>query len=143
MDNTDLIENIISNKNIEEPNEEELETFKIWVQDWFKYDDAIRKLKIAIRERKVLQQVLNSKIENFMFKYNYNDLNTQNGRLKTNVRSVHKPVNIKEIKDIINNNKNLTGEELLSKIFNKENRPIVEKKTIKRIIPKVSMNINI
>jgi hypothetical protein len=143
MDTTDLIEEIISNKNIEEPNEEELETFKIWVQDWFKYDDAIRKLKIAIRERKVLQQVLNSKIERFMFKYNYNDLNTQNGRLKTNVRSVHKPVNIKEIKDIINNNKNLTGEELLSKIFNKENRPIVEKKTIKRIIPKVSMNINI
>lgn len=143
MDNTDLIETIISSKNIEEPTEEELETFKIWVQDWFKYDDAIRKLKIAIRERKVLQQVLNSKIENFMFKYNYNDLNTQNGRLKTNVRSVYKPVNIKEIKDIINNNKNLTGEELLSKIFNKENRPIVEKKTIKRIIPKVSMNINI
>ena len=143
MDNTDLIETIISSKNIEEPTEEELETFKIWVQDWFKYDDAIRKLKIAIRERKVLQQVLNSKIENFMFKYNYNDLNTQNGRLKTDVRSVYKPVNIKEIKDIINNNKNLTGEELLSKIFNKENRPIVEKKTIKRIIPKVSMNINI
>lgn len=143
MDNTDLIETIISNKNIEEPTEEELETFKIWVQDWFKYDDAIRKLKIAIRERKVLQQVLNSKIENFMFKYNYNDLNTQNGRLKTNVRSVHKPINIKEIKDIINSNKNLTGEELLSKIFNKENRPVIEKKTIKRIIPKVSMNINI
>jgi hypothetical protein len=143
MDTIDLIEEIISNKNIEEPTEEELETFKIWVQDWFKYDDAIRKLKIAIRERKVLQQVLNSKIEKFMFKYNYNDLNTQNGRLKTNIRSVHKPVNIKEIKDIINNNKNLTGEELLSKIFSKENRPIVEKKTIKRIIPKVSMNINI
>lgn len=143
MDNTDLIETIISNNNIEEPTEEELETFKIWVQDWFKYDDAIRKLKIAIRERKVLQQVLNSKIENFMFKYNYNDLNTQNGRLKTNVRSVYKPINIKEIKDIINSNKNLTGEELLSKIFNKENRPVIEKKTIKRIIPKVSMNINI
>ena len=143
MDNTDLIENIISNKNIEEPNEEELETFKIWVQDWFKYDDAIRKLKIAIRERKVLQQVLNSKIQNFMFKYNYNDLNTQNGRLKTNIKTVHKPVNIKEIKDIINDNKNLTGEELLNKIFNKENRPVVEKKTIKRIIPKVSMKISI
>ena len=143
MDNTDLIENIISNKNIEEPNEEELETFKIWVQDWFKYDDAIRKLKIAIRERKVLQQVLNSKIQNFMFKYNYNYLNTQNGRLKTNIKTVHKPVNIKEIKDIINDNKNLTGEELLNKIFNKENRPVVEKKTIKRIIPKVSMKISI
>lgn len=143
MDNTDLIESIISNKNLEEPTEEELETFKIWVQDWFKYDDAIRKLKIAIRERIVLRNALNSKIEDFMFKFNYNDLNTQNGRLKTNIRSVHKPVNIKEIKDIITNNKNLTGEELLAKIFNKDNRPVMEKKSIKRIIPKVSMNINI
>lgn len=143
MDNTDLIESIISNKNLEEPTEEELETFKIWVQDWFKYDDAIRKLKIAIRERIVLRNALNSKIEDFMFKFNYNDLNTQNGRLKTNIRSVHKPVNIKEIKDIITNNKNLTGEELLAKIFNKDNRPVMEKKCIKRIIPKVSMNINI
>lgn len=143
MDNCDLIESIISNKNLEEPTEEELETFKIWVQDWFKYDDAIRKLKIAIRERIVLRNALNSKIEDFMFKFNYNDLNTQNGRLKTIVKSVHKPVNIKEIKDIITNNKNLTGEELLAKIFNKDNRPIMEKKYIKRIIPKVSMNINI
>ena len=141
MDNTDLIDDIISTA--KEPTADEMDTFKNLVADWFKYDDAIRKLKIAIRERKVLQQVLNSKIENFMFKYNYNDLNTQNGRLKTNIRSVHKPVNIKEIKDIINNNKDLTGEELLSKIFNKENRPVVEKKTIRKIIPKVSMNINI
>ena len=108
-----------------------------------KFDDAIRKLKIAIRERKTLQQVLNNKIEEFMFKYNYNDLNTQNGRLKTNIRTIHKPVNIKEVREIINNNKHLTGEELLAKIFNKDDRPVIQKKSIKRIIPKVSMNLDI
>jgi hypothetical protein len=90
-----------------------MDTFKNLVADWFKYDDAIRKLKIAIRERKTLQQVLNNKIEDFMFKYNYKDLNTQNGRLKTNVKNVYKPINIKEVREIINNNKHLTGEELL------------------------------
>ncbi len=141
MDNADLIEDIITNK--KEPTTEELETFKVLVNDWFKYDDAIRKLKIAIRERKTLQQVLNNKIEEFMFKYNYNDLNTQNGRLKTNVRTVHKPINIKDIREIINTNKHLTGEELLSKIFNKDERPIIVKKSIKRIIPKVSMSLDI
>jgi len=141
MDNNNLIEDIIMNKN--EPTAEEIETFKVLVSDWFKYDDDIRKLKIAIRERKTLQQVLNNKIEEFMFKYNYNDLNTQNGRLKTNVRSVHKPVNIKDIREIINTNKHLTGEELLIKIFNKEERPIIVKKSIKRIIPKVSMSLDI
>ncbi len=141
MDNTDLIDDIISKA--KEPTADEMDTFKNLVADWFKYDDAIRKLKIAIRERKTLQQVLNNKIEDFMFKYNYNDLNTQNGRLKTNIRSVHKPVNIKDIREIINTNKHLTGEELLIKIFNKEERPVIVKKSIKRIIPKVSMSLDI
>jgi len=141
MDNTDLIDDIISTA--KEPTADEMDTFKNLVADWFKYDDAIRKLKIAIRERKTLQQVLNNKIEDFMFKYNYNDLNTQNGRLKTNVRNIHKPINIKDVRDIINNNKHLTGEELLAKIFNKDEREMVVKKTIRRIIPKVSMSLDI
>jgi hypothetical protein len=141
MDNIDLIEDII--KTSSEPTAEEMDTFKNLVADWFKYDDAIRKLKIAIRERKTLQQALNNKIEEFMFKYNYNDLNTQNGRLKTNVKNVYKPINIKEVRDIINNNKHLTGEELLAKIFNKEEREMIVKKSIKRIIPKVSMSLDI
>jgi hypothetical protein len=141
MDNSDLIEDIIKTAN--EPTEEEMDTFKNLVADWFKYDDAIRKLKIAIRERKTLQHVLNNKIEDFMFKYNYNDLNTQNGRLKTNIKNVYKPINIKDVRDIINNNKHLTGEELLAKIFNKEEREVVVKKTIRRIIPKVSMSLDI
>jgi hypothetical protein len=141
MDNIDLIEDII--KTTSEPTAEEMDTFKNLVADWFKYDDAIRKLKIAIRERKTLQQALNNKIEEFMFKYNYNDLNTQNGRLKTNVKNVYKPINIKEVRDIINNNKHLTGEELLAKIFNKEEREMIVKKSIKRIIPKVSMSLDI
>lgn len=141
MDNTDLIDDIIKTSN--EPTAEEMDTFKNLVADWFKYDDAIRKLKIAIRERKTLQHVLNNKIEDFMFKYNYNDLNTQNGRLKTNIKNVYKPINIKDVRDIINNNKHLTGEELLAKIFNKEEREVLVKKSIRRIIPKVSMSLDI
>jgi hypothetical protein len=141
MNNIDLIDDIISTA--KEPTSDEMDTFKNLVADWFKYDDAIRKLKIAIRERKTLQQVLNNKIEDFMFKYNYNDLNTQNGRLKTNVKNVYKPINIKEVREIINNNKHLTGEELLAKIFNKDEREMVVKKTIRRIIPKVSMSLDI
>ena len=141
MDDLNLVDTIIESKN--EPTPDEMDIFKNLVNDWFKFDDAIRKLKIAIRERKTLQQVLNNKIQDFMFKYNYNDLNTQNGRLKTNVKNVQKPVNIKEVREIINNNKNLTGEELLTMIFNNENRPVVVKKSIKRIIPKVSMSLDI
>ena len=61
-----------------EPTKDELDTFKNLVAEWFKYDDIIRKLVVALKERKTLQKALNSKIEDFMFKYKYNDLNTQN-----------------------------------------------------------------
>jgi hypothetical protein len=136
----EVIEEII-NKN--EPTKEELDTFKNLVMEWFKYDDIIRKLIVALKERKNHQRALNNKIEDFMFTYNYNDLNTQNGRLKATVRTSHKPINIKEIKEILENNKDLKGEELLSKIFNKEDRPVTTKKVIKRIIPKVSLSLDI
>jgi len=134
------VEEIISKT---EPTKEELETFKNLVSEWFKYDDFIRKLIIALKERKNHQRALNNKIEDFMFKYNYNDLNTQNGRLKAVERKTHKPINIREIKEILEQNKDLKGEELLSKIFNKDDRPITTKKMIKRIIPKVSLSLDI
>lgn len=126
-----------------EPTKDELDTFKNLVAEWFKYDDVNRKLVVALKERKTLQKALNSKIEDFMFKYKYNDLNTQNGRIKATMRETHKPINIREIKDIIENNKDLKGEELLLKIFNNEDRPKITKKTIKRIIPKVSLSLDI
>ena len=63
MDNS-LIDDIIKSTT-NEPTTDEMEVFKTWVTDWFKIDDAIRKLKIAIRERKTLQNVLNNKIEDF------------------------------------------------------------------------------
>jgi hypothetical protein len=134
------VEEIISKT---EPTKEELETFKNLVSEWFKYDDIIRKLIIALKERKNHQRALNNKIEDFMFKYNYNDLNTQNGRLKAVERKTYKPINIREIKEILEQNKDLKGEELLSKIFNKDDRPITTKKMIKRIIPKVSLSLDI
>jgi len=140
MDGEDEIDDII-NKN--EPTKEELDTFKNLVNEWFKLDDMIRKLAVALKERKNHQRALNNKIEDFMFKYKYNDLNTQNGRLKATVKTQHKPVNIKEIKSILENNKDLNGQELLEKIFNKDDRPITTKKVIKRIIPKVSLSLDI
>jgi hypothetical protein len=126
-----------------EPSKEELETFKNLVAEWFKYDDVIRKLVVALKERKTLQKALNSKIEDFMFRYKYQDLNTQNGRIKATLKETPKPINLKEIREILEQNKELKGTELLEKIFNKEDRPLITKKSIKRIIPKVSLSLDI
>lgn len=134
----DLIESV-TNKKIE-PNSEEIESFKNLVNDWFKYDDQIRKLIVAIKERKNYQKALNSQIQDFMIKYDYNDLNTQHGRLKSHVREVKIPIKMTDVKDKILEYSDLSGEELFNKIFAGERETTV-KKGIRRIIPKVSLTL--
>ena len=134
----DLITSIVHDK--PEPTEEELDSFKNLVNDWFKYDDQIRKLDIAIKERRNYQKALNSKIQDFMFKFQYNDLNTQHGRIKSNIKEVKVPIKITEIRDKILKHPNLSGEELIEKLFNEE-RPTMVRKNIRRIIPRVSLSL--
>ena len=134
----DLIESV-TNKKIE-PNSEEIESFKNLVNDWLKYDDQIRKLIVAIKERKNYQKALNSQIQDFMIKYDYNDLNTQHGRLKSHVREVKIPIKMTDVKDKILEYSDLSGEELFNKIFAGERETTV-KKGIRRIIPKVSLTL--
>ena len=134
----DLITSIATGK--PEPNSEELDSFKNLVSEWFKYDDQIRKLNIAIKERKKYQKALNTQIQEFMFEYQYNDLNTQYGRIKSNVREVKVPIKITDVKDKIMKYKDMSGEELLNQIFNEERNTVVQK-NLRRIIPKVSMTV--
>jgi len=134
---TEFVNNILDNN--PEPSSEELDTLKTLVSEWFKFDDQIRKLQIAIKERKVHQKALNNKIEKFMFDYKYKDLNTQHGRIKANERKVKVPVKMSEIKQKILEYKDLSGEELLKEIFS--DRPTVVKKNIRRVIPQVNLQI--
>tara|TARA_B110000483_G_C18086291_1_gene500118 strand:- start:468 stop:890 length:423 start_codon:yes stop_codon:yes gene_type:complete len=135
--NAEFVNNILET-NLE-PTNEELDTLKTLVSEWFKYDDQIRKLQVAIKERKTHQKALNSKIEKFMFEYKYKDLNTQHGRIKANERKVKVPVKMSEIKQKILEYKNLSGEELLFEIFS--DRPTILKKNITRVIPQVNLQI--
>jgi len=139
MNDDNIVDNIINQEKVE-PTADELETFKNLVNDWFKYDDQIRKLKIAMKERKNYQRALNNKIEEFMFNFKYNDLNTQHGRIKTNIKECIVPIKMNDIKTKIIQFKELSGEELLKRIF-EEDRQTIVKKNIKRIIPRVSLTI--
>lgn len=134
---TEFVNNILDNN--PEPSSEELDTLKTLVNEWFKFDDQIRKLHIAIKERKVHQKALNNKIEKFMFDYKYKDLNTQHGRIKANERKVKVPVKMSEIKEKIIQFKDLSGEDLLNEIFS--DRPVIIKKNIRRVIPQVNLTI--
>ena len=139
MNDDNIVDNIINQERIE-PTEDELETFKNLVNDWFKFDDQRRKLENAIKERKNYQRVHKKKIEEFMFNYKYNDLNTQHGRIKTCEKECKVPIKMNDIKTKIIQFKELSGEELLKRIFDEDRQTFV-KKNIKRIIPKVSLTI--
>ena len=64
-ESSSVVDDVINEERVE-PSAEELESFKNLVNDWFKYDDQIRKLQTAIKERKNYQRVLNGKIENYL-----------------------------------------------------------------------------
>lgn len=140
---SDLIEtDSISENELETPNEEELVDFKNMVSEWTKMDDQIRKLSIAVRERKILQRALGERIKSFMKTYSYDTLNTKQGKIHHSIRKTKQPIKINDIKEVLKEKSHLTGEELLKEIFEKE-RPIIEKESIRRVIPKVTMHLDI
>lgn len=125
-----------------QPTTEELEDFKMRVSEWTKLDDQVRKLNIAIRERRTHQRALAEGIQSFMSKYGYDNLNTNQGRIVHSIRKTKEPIKVHEIRDLLLEQKNLSGEQLFKAIFEKE-RPVIEKQSIRRVIPKVSMSLEI
>jgi hypothetical protein len=128
--------------NLPIPTEEDLSLFRQRVSEWTKLDDVIRKLTTALRERKVHQKAITQKIEEFMSNYGYDNLNTQQGRIQHKVRQVKQPLKLADVRTMILEHNGLSGEDLIKKIFEAE-RPIEEKKSLKRIVPKVSMSLDI
>jgi hypothetical protein len=125
-----------------EPPKDEKEDFKSNVAEWLRLDDQIRKLQVAVRERRVHQRALNESIQRFMTKYEYDDITTPQGNLCTSVRHSRVPLRPLDIRQQILELHGLSGEELVQRIFDSE-RPVVERVMLKRKIPKVSMHIDL
>lgn len=128
----------------ETPSDEELTDFKQKVSEWLKLDDQIRKLNIAIKERKTHQKALEKNISAFMLKYKYDNLNTQQGLIKCNIRMINLPIKLSTIKTNILNT-NLDPTEIISGLRTLfiGDRPKVQKQVLKRIMPKISMSLDL
>jgi seryl-tRNA synthetase len=133
------------------PTDEDTELFKQQVGEWLKLDDQVRKLSCAIRERRTHQRALSDKIQAFMIKFGFDNLNTAQGIIKSNVRVVKQPIKIVDIKMKIEDlmlkaqnepNTPVTYKELFDSIFTAE-RPTVTKQSLHRRIPKVSLSLDI
>lgn len=146
---------------IPKPSQAETDDFKQQVSEWLKLDDQVRKLNIAIRERRTHQRALSAKVQDFMIKYRYDNLNTTQGVIKSNVRNVKQPLKMTEVRckldeifnSVVNGSVSDTDSDesvveyskfkkLIEEIFETE-RPTVLKQSLKRTIPKVSMRLEL
>lgn len=111
-----------------------LEDFKNYVKKWIEYDNFIKKAKQVIKDKKKIRDDLNKIIIKFMCKYNIEDINTKEGRIRCKTSVVKPAVTQKVVKqricDYFKDNEN-KKEEILHKIYEKCEE--VEKVSLRRL----------
>lgn len=111
-----------------------LEEFRSYVKRYLELDNYIKKAREVIRDKKKQKDKLSEIISKFMIKFNIEDLNTKDGRIRCKVGYVKSPVNQKVIKekitDYFKNNEN-ECKEIITKVF--EERDKVEKVSLRRL----------
>ena len=88
---------------VEVPDDALLDAFKSDVRTWLELDNTVRRLQAALKERRAAKKQLTDRILGFMSRYNIEDLNTREGRLRYQVAVVKAPVTQVGIRDRISN----------------------------------------
>jgi hypothetical protein len=126
---------------VETPNTEHLEVFKQNVKLWIELDNQCKKLSQLAREKKTVQRALTERILTFMTRYNIEDLNTKDGKLRYKVMRVKPTIKQKTIKQKLNeyfsDNPEL-GEKVMKTVF--EEPTPVEKHQLRRL-KNVTVNV--
>jgi hypothetical protein len=113
-----------------------LEEFKEYVKKWIELDNVIKKGQEAIRERKQVRDKLSLIISKFMCKYDIEDLNTKEGKIRCKVTQAKAPLSQKVIKQKItdyfqSSDKTLQAADVIQKIYNE--RETVQKVSLRRL----------
>ena len=122
----------------EPPTEEEKQDMREQAKRWLQLDDQVRTLSVAIRERRLAQGALASKIQQFMDKFGYDDVSSSGNMIKTVTRKVKTQPKLKDVRKKLLDLPD--GNDIVERIFTP--CVVTEKRTIKRIIPKVSMSLD-
>jgi hypothetical protein len=113
------------------PEDISLDEFKNYVKKWLEYDNFIKKAQALIKEKKKSRDMLSTVITKFMCKYDIEDLNTKEGRIRCKTLMVKEPVSQKMIKEKIVNFFGNDGNTVLTKIY--EDRQKIEKTSLRRL----------
>jgi hypothetical protein len=111
-----------------------LDEFKTYVKKWLELDNFVKKAKEAIKEKKKIQDKLSQIITQFMCKYDIEDLNTKDGKIRCKTQVVKAPQSQKIIKqkitDYFKDNEN-QKQDFIKKVY--EERETVEKVSLRRL----------
>ena len=119
---------------VEVPDAVALENFKQQVRTWVELDSSIKKLQAALKERRDYKKLLTQKVLDFMAKFNIEDLNTKEGRLRYNVVYVKPSLSQKVIKSKLLDffaNDAATGQNVTNAVFETTER--LAKVNLKRL----------
>lgn len=123
---------------VEVPSSEELDDFKNQVRMWLELDNALRKLKAAVKERMVAKRDLTDRIIDFMGRYNIEDLNTRDGKLRYKVVRVKEPLTQSIIKERLREKieageaaQDANPDDVVDKVFQRGNT--MQKAVLKRL----------
>lgn len=116
------------------PDNISIEDFSTLVKKWIEIDNWLKKSQEIMKEKRKQKDKLKEVITHYMTKYNIEDLNTSEGKIRCKVQYVKSGVNQKLVKekivDLLKDDET-TRNTLLQKIF--EERQKVEKMSLRRI----------
>ncbi len=116
------------------PDNISIEDFSTLVKKWIEIDNWLKKSQEIMKEKRKQKDKLKEVITHYMTKYNIEDLNTSEGKIRCKVQYVKSGVNQKVVKqkivDIFKDDET-TRDTLLQKIF--EERQKIEKMSLRRI----------
>lgn len=129
---------------IESPSGMSLEEFKHQVKMWMEIDNQIKSAMAIVKDKKKVQVVLSEKIKAFMTRYNIEDLNTRDGKLRYKVTRTKPSVKSKQIKErIIDCFKDdpETALRVTKQVFETNSEEAVERTSLCRLKASHSMNV--
>ena len=130
---------------VDVPDNIALEEFKHQVKLWMELDNQIKQMTQFVREKRKVQKTLTDKILAFMAKYNIEDLNTKEGKLRYKATYTKPTVKKQDAKEklyqFFEHDKAL-AEKVVKTVFEPEdNQPKVEKVSLRRLKGVRVMNV--
>ena len=123
--------------------ENEINLLKNKVSKYLSIDDKIKKLTLELREAKKEKLLMSNDVLNLMSDYNIEDLNTKNGKLKYTISKTKKAVSKKDLLQKLSIFLKSSDKANNAMKFIYDNREVVEKVRLKRLMPRKKKNVDL